>query len=431
MRDIKHNGHPSERSIRNISVTTHRRPARPVAPLERTDNNAPTEVDDSYRPPHRKRPRLGRFWLIVIGVAAVAGVGGTLISTVFAGASVTVQPRTEQVVMPETLQAQANAPVGVLSYQTISVTRSASQNVPAQGVQKVSRAASGVITVSNTYSVSSQRLIANTRFEAPDGKIYRIRDSVTVPGMKGGSAGTITATVYADSPGINYNKGGGVVFTIPGFKGDPRYSTFSAKSEGAIAGGFVGDEPAVAPADLATAKTALQKQLDSDTRAAAAQEIPEGFLLVPGSLEIRFADIVQSTGANQTAQITESATATGIMVRQADLASAVAHKKVEEYVGEAVLFGGQEDMALMLATSTKRSEGGPVTIHLSGSAVLIWQFDPNALINALVDKNKSEFQQVIDAFRPAIAKADASIRPFWQGKFPDTADKIRINTVSK
>jgi len=422
MQDIRHGDDGTERSIRNIPVG-HRRPARSSAVADRPDR-ALSPDGPAHLP--RRRRRSGRFWLFALGVAVLVAIGGVLVSTVFAGARVTVYPRTETVVLPATLQAQANAPAGVLPYQTVSVTRSASQSVPAQSVQKVSRPASGVVTVSNAYSSASQRLIANTRFEAPDGRIYRIRDSVTVPGMKQGVAGTVSATLYADSPGPAYNKSGGVSFTIPGFKNDPRYAKITARSEGALSGGFVGDEPVVAPADLAAAKAALQKQLDGDVRAAAAQAIPDGFAAVPGSLDIVFADVTQTIGADKTAQLTEGATATGIIVRKNDLASAIAHKAVAGYKGEAVLFGDEEQMSFSLSPATKRNGGGPVTLTLSGSATLVWQFDPEALKAALAGKDKKEVPAVAKAFEPAVAKMNAAIKPFWQGKLPQDPAKIKV-----
>jgi hypothetical protein len=419
MQDIRHASEDNspERSIRNVTIG--RRAARHQAAIERDHSHAPPEL------PHRRPRRLGRFWWIAIGVVAVCAIFGVLLSTVFAGATVTIYPRTEAVQPPATLQAQQNAPVGVLQYQILSVTRSASQSVSAQGVQHVSRAASGVITITNNYSGASQRLIANTRFEAPDGKIYRVRDSVTVPGMAAGKPGTVTATVYADSPGPDYNKSAATTFVIPGFKGDPRYTKFSAESQGAISGGFIGDEPAVAPADLAAAKTALQKQVDGDVRAAAASQIPQGSVAIPGTLTVSFADIIQVAGSGNTATLTQSATATGGLLRQADLAAAIARSGVTGYKGEAVLFGDASKMSLMASTSTKLSDG-TLTLQLGGTATLVWQFDPNALLQALVGKDKSEFQTTIQTFQPAVAKADASIRPFWQGKFPSDPAKIKI-----
>ena len=381
-------------------------------------------------PRRRRRPRR-RLWLLGVGIIGICVVLGLLLSTVFAGATVSIEPKVAEVTVPPTLQAQLNAPVGVLSYQNISVTRAASQNVAATGMQRVSRPASGIITISNTYSTAPQRLIANTRFEAPDGKIYRIRESVTVPGMAGSAAGTVTATVYADSPGAEYNRTTPTTFTIPGFKGDPRYSKFTARSDGAISGGFVGEEPAVAAADLAAAKTALQKEVDAAVRAAASAEIPEGYSAIPGTLKVNFADIVQEAGENKTAKLTLSATATGAIVRQGDLASAIARRVVDGYqTSEAVLFGDVSKMTISVATSSASTEG-TLTLNLEGQATLVWQFDQAALKQALVGKGKDEFQTTIESFQPAVQKADASIRPFWQGKFPDKPEKISIKIAGQ
>lgn len=418
MRDIRNsNEDAGERSIRNIPL--HRRARAPIQ-----------QEEEMYPRPRRRRSR--RFLYVALTVLAVCALFGILISTVFAGATIVVYPRIEKVSLPATILAQPNAPIGILPYQTISVTRSASVSVPASGTKKVSRPASGVLTVSNSFSSASQSLIANTRFEAQDGKIYRIRDSITVPGATGsGSAlkpGTVSATVYANSAGPDYNKSAGAVFTIPGFKGDPRYSKFSATAEGAISGGFTGDEPAIADSDLSAAKTALQQKLDADARAAATAGIPEGSVAIPGTLAVSFMDLTQTPGANKTATLSQSASATGIIVRQGDLASAIAKNVVKNYNGESVLFGDTSNMDISLATTSKRSDG-TITLALKGGATLIWQFDKSALVMALLGKGKDEFQTAVRSFQPAIAKADASIRPFWHGTFPSDINKITVKVV--
>lgn len=418
---------PGERSIRNISVGRHKH-AKHMHAAEEMDDRDLSPDGPSEIPHRRPRRRKNRFWLFSLAVVGICAVLGTLLSTVFAGATVAVTPRIEQVTLPASLQAAPNAPTGVLSYQIVTVTRSSSVTVAAQGSKKVSRPATGVITISNSYSAASQRLIANTRFESSDGKIYRIHDSVTVPGAAGAKPGTVSVTIYADSAGPDYNKSAGATFTIPGFKGDPRYTKFTGKSEGAISGGFIGDEPAIATADLAAAKTSLQQKVDAEARAAAAGEIPDGSVAIPGTLEVVFSDLVQTAGADKTATLTQNATASGIIVRQADLASAIARKTVQNYQGEAVQFVDASAMDVSIATTSKRSDGA-ITVALKGQASLVWQFDPNALSAALAGKSKGEFQSVIDTFRPAIAKADATVKPFWQGKFPDDTKKITIKIL--
>ncbi len=417
MRDINPQnpyGH-NERSIRNIPIT-HKR-------------HVPREAISESRVRYGRRARRRLLWVIA-SVIVLCTLGSMLLSTVFAGATVRVSPRTAAVSPTGTLLAQLNAPVGGLPYQIVSIMRSATTTVPANGTAEVSRQASGLVTIYNNYSTASQRLIANTRLEAPDGRIYRIRDSVVVPGMSGGNPGSVTATAFADSPGDAYNRSDSATFTIPGFKGDPRYAKFSAKSQGPVQGGFVGPQPAVAPADLASAKSSLQSALDSAVRAAAASGIPEGYVAIPGTLGVIFGDTAEAAAGSGTAQISQSATAAGVIVRQADLAAAIAQKTVDGYKGEAVLLDPASTLNVSVASSTNLTKGS-LMLTLSGSATLVWQFDPAAVKAALLGRATSEFQKVLQSFAPAIhctetSPCDASIRPFWSSHFPTDPAKIMI-----
>jgi hypothetical protein len=411
---------PQGRSIRDIPVPPNHRRVR-------------TSQEDEYEqhPPRRRRRGRGRFWIILLAVVIVCAAGGILLSTIFAGATVTVHARTASVTPPGTLTAQLNAPVGSLSYQPFSVSASATTTVAANGTQQVSIQASGVVTISNNYSTASQRLIANTRLEAPDGKIYRIHDSITVPGMSGGKAGTVTATVYADSPGADYNKSGTTTFTIPGFQGEPQYTKFSAQSQGDISGGFVGAQPAVAAGDLATAQQQLQTQLDQAVRAKA-NAIPDGYTAIPGSLNVTFSTVAQTPNGSNQANLSQTATASGDIVRTQDLANVIAEKEVQTYNGEAVGFDPSSTLNMMLASSSKPTDA-TLNLTLSGTAVLVWQFDPNALTQALIGKPKGQFETILQSFAPAIecstdTPCSAAIRPFWQSSFPSDASKIKIVT---
>ncbi|MGC8776088.1 MAG: hypothetical protein ACP5QN_02140, partial [Minisyncoccia bacterium] len=81
----------------------------------------------------------------------------------------------------------------------------------ATGQKNVSEKAQGEITIYNAYSSEPQVLVATTRFEAPNGLIYRLKDRIIVPGaqIKDGKIipSSITALVEADQPGEKYNTG--------------------------------------------------------------------------------------------------------------------------------------------------------------------------------------------------------------------------------
>lgn len=405
---------PGDRSIRNIPIPAgHHHISR-------------QEIPEYYQPepPQPKRPRRkrrpGRFilWALIVIVVCAAGVAG--VSLVYAGAHVMAVPRTEALTASTTLVAQTTAPVGILAFTRLSATQSATTTVPATGTQKVSHQAHGVVLLTSTYT-ASQRLIANTRLAAPDGKIYRLASSVDLP-----ANGSVTATISAESPGADYNRAGSVTFTLPGFKGDPRYDKFSAKSQGSITGGFVGDEPAVASADLEAARAELKAELDQSTQRQLAQSIPATSVAIPGTLAVVYGDIAQAASADKkTATLSQSATATGAIVNVRDLASALAQKLVSGYKGEAVDFKDPGSLSVSVASTSKQADD-QLTLTITGNTTLVWQFDPNKLKEAILGKDKSQFQTIVQSFAPAIAGATATVKPFWVSTFPSDPDKIDI-----
>lgn len=404
---------PGDRSIRNIPIPSGHHH------IHKQD------IPEYYQPetPQKRRHkrRVGRFiaWSLGIILLCIVGVGG--VSMFYAGATVVAHPRTESTEASATLIAQTTAPVGVLAFSRLSSTAAATTTVPATGTKKVSRQAKGTVLISSTYT-TSQRLIANTRLEAGDGKIYRLASSVDLP-----ANGSVTAAIQAESPGESYNRSGTTSFTLPGFKGDPRFEKFSAKSQGAITGGFVGDEPAVAQSDLEAAKAELVAELDSTTQRQLAQSIPNTSVAIPGSLAMEYGEIIQTPSADKkSATLSQSATATGAVVNIRDLASALAAKVVDDYNGEAIDF---KDLGGLTLAASSTSEGGDqMTIRVSGETTLVWQFDPGKLKEAMLGKSKAEFQNIVESFAPAIKSATATIRPFWIANFPSDPAKIKIET---
>ncbi len=412
---------PGERSIRNIPVSggSHRR------------SNPERFPGDIPLPKRRKRSR--RWLWITVAVVVVCAIAGLLLSTLFAGATVTITPKMQSVNPPANLTAAPNAPSGSLGYQTVSLSQSATTAVSASGTQHISKQASGAVTISNTFSAAPQALIANTRFAAADGKIYRIHSAVTVPGGKKKAdgtftAGTVVATIYADAPGADYNRTGPTSFTIPGFKGDARYTKITAQSTADITGGFVGDQAGITDADMQKAEDTLKSQLDAALSSASGNSVPENFLPVQGSLAITYSAIAQSPVDGGKVSLTQTANATLAIVKSADLASALAKLLVQGYAGENVDFATPNPLILQLATSTSKTpvNTGPLTLLLQGSPTLVWQFDQDALKTALLGKDKSAFQSVVQQFSPAIEKAQASIRPFWKTTFPTDSSKLQV-----
>jgi hypothetical protein len=382
------------------------------------------------RRPKLPRRRRSRLWLWLVGALVVCGALGFLLSTVFEGSTVTVTPKTVTIPTPVNMVAQPNAPTGYLTYQTITASQTASTSVQANGSQHVSRAATGVVTLYNTYSTDPQPLVANTRLTTQDGKIYRLKSGVTIPGESkksdgSVSPGTVTIAIFADQPGPTYNQSASVPMNIVGFKGDPRYTKFVAQTQAPITNGFIGDEPAVAPADMAAAQAELKRQLDSSIRQVAASQVPSDFIAVNGSLGITYTDIAQTPGQGNTVALSQGTTATLAIIRESDVAAALA-RTLQGYNNEAVQLSGSSNITLALGNNTASSTTGPLNLSIGGNPTLVWQFDQEALKQQLLGKNKAQFQDIIKGFGPAIIKATASMRPFWKATFPTDPAKVHV-----
>ena len=121
----------------------------------------------------------------------------------------------------------SNLTAGIIPGQYFSLNKSGSKTM--EGRPKIG----GVIEIYNAYSATPQKLVANTRFETKDGKIFRIQNSIIVPGAKIlNSKLTPSSTkteVIGDEASNDYLIGPSY-FTIPGFKETPKYAGFYAKS---------------------------------------------------------------------------------------------------------------------------------------------------------------------------------------------------------
>jgi len=160
------------------------------------------------------------------------------------------------------------------------------QEFSSTGQGKDERKAKGIITIYNNYSTSPQILVATTRFETPDNKIFRLDSRIVIPGAstKNGKLipSTIDVKVTADKPGPEYNieavtadKPGpeynieacnlpDCKFTIPGFEGTSKFKGFYGISTKAMAGGTSGSVPLITSDDLKNAEEViLQKVMDS------------------------------------------------------------------------------------------------------------------------------------------------------------------------
>jgi hypothetical protein len=351
--------------------------------------------------------------------------------TVFFRAKIIVTPKSERVVLNSHLTAGKDAATG-LSFSVFSVTATETKDVLATETKNVNTKSSGKIVVYNEYSASSQRLIKNTRFQAANGKIYRISESIVVPGVAtvGGKKvpGSIEVTVYADEPGAEYNIPL-TDFTVPGFKGDPRYNKFYARSKTPMTGGFAGEMRVVADADLATAREEIEKNLSNRLRTEARNAVPEEFVLFDEGMFIVTKPLSRTDveGNEQAVRLEEVSTLQAVMFPRALLASALAKDAVPNYDGSPV---SVPDLDLLKIAIVPKDESAwlenELHITVSGDSTIVWNVNAEELVADLLGKKRSVFAEVL-AKIPSINEAEVEFRPaWWRGKFPGNKERILV-----
>lgn len=413
---------PSPRTIRNIQLTNRPRP-RIGADLHETSE---------LPPPTAKTGRRSRFLLwggaflavLVLGVIALVALRST---------TVTVTPRSHTIVFDQTAHftayPAANAAPGTLPYTLETSNLEDSEVVPTESavLQHVEEKASGTITVFNEYSSEPVKLIKNTRFQTPEGLIFRVPADIVVPGKKGSVPGQISVTVFAESAGEQYNVAPVARFTLPGLKSNAQmYPSIYAKSMAAMTGGFAGDRPAVAPGALDAAKALVRGRLESKARGSAQTRADAQTTVFPNLVRITYESLPQTVEAGGGIRIHERAHVELPIFPADRFAETIAQSvSADASAGSVTLrgvigFGAAADAASGAATGND-----PLGFTLQGTAMLVWKVDGEALAAALAGRDEGAFQTIIKDFS-GIEEARARIEPFWKKSFPADPSKIKI-----
>jgi hypothetical protein len=366
-----------------------------------------------------------------VGLAMV--IIGFAFASLFNGATVTVIPQQEKVEArsdTSVFTAKKDSPADGLTFQIITLKKTEGLEVPATGSENVERKASGTIIIYNTTSASEQRLIKNTRFQNAEGLIYRVNDSVVVPGsltVDGKvTPGSVEVPVFADQAGEKYNIGK-TDFTIPGFAGDPKFKTIYARSKTEMTGGFVGTIKKVSDIEASKAKEALEAKLAEALKNDAKSQVPADFIMFDDGLFYSFSTLPQSGGSDTSTTVNVEGTLNAIIFNKSVFAKTVASNLAPIVADTDVSIVGADNLtfAIVNKQSIESMNISEISFTLNGPLTFISQFDESRLKNDLLNKKKGELTTILLGY-PSIKKADAVIRPFWKGTFPADINDIKV-----
>lgn len=412
-----------ERSIRNIPVPQSRTRMR-------ADAGVPSQRP-SVSAPRMGAPSRSRSWIWILAGLFVVFVG-TLAVIASRGTVVTITPHSQLVTFDQTAQftayPAATAATGTLSYSIHTIELEDSAVVPAQGTQHVETKASGTITIYNEYSSSPVELLENTRFETPDGLIFRIPAKVSIPGKTTAGPGTLTVIVNADQSGDKYNVAPVSRFTVPGLKGGAMYDKVYASSQAAFTGGFVGEQPGIDQAALTTALADIRTRIETKARESLLSA-SSSMIAFPGLASIAYQELPSTPEADGTVRVHQKAVVTYAAFPADIFATVIAQSVSADVTGSRIAIKpgeGYGAVPVTSGTSTPTLSGtGPLPFAIMGKALLVWEVNVPELQKALAGRNEAAFPTIIESF-PSIEEAHARIEPFWKSTFPSEPTQIGV-----
>ena len=425
---------PAEpRKQRTLGTTPPPSPLRPASePVRQEPRFERTEREQIPSIVIEDGTKKGSKRVLVSAIVFVVLVGGALgLSALLGKTQLTIYPVFKEPNINSEFTAYPDQRPDALSYTIMTIESTAESQVKANGQVDVENKASGLVQIVKT-TPGTERIIANTRFRSPDGKIFRIKDAIVVPGAVNNVPGTIQAEVTADQPGDEYNLPANTHFDVPGFQEGnlpDLYKAIYAENKAALAGGYKGPQFKIDDNELGTARQALQIKLRDELLGKIDEKKPSGFIALTGGVAITYDQQPTVPYGNDLVTIKEHATLQIPIFKNSDLGTFLAKAAVATYNGGSVRIDDPKALTFeykAASTSSSVIANEPsLTFTLKGKPKLIWEYDVEKLKKDLAGLPKTSINNAISAY-PGIQGAKVSITPFWKQSFPTDPTKIMV-----
>lgn len=426
----------SSKSIRQIPVSKIKKKVTVINDSNTIHTVRPELISNRQESRWSRKPLNPKFaiWLIAI-VCLLALFFG--ISIIFSSAKIIVTPRTENITLNNNSYSAKLNPLNEadLSFEVMKISQINEQDIPATEEKEVNQKASGKIVIYNNYSTVSQRLINNTRFEANNGKIYRINSSVIIPGLKkiDGKTipGSIEAIVYADQAGEDYNlKLADLTgdFKIPGFKGDQRYLGFYARLKEDIQGGFVGKKWIIAESVRKEAEGILKAKLNEDLIKKLYAIKPENYLVFKNSYSIDYSVLPDVSLENNKVKLNMQGDLNAVIFNNIKLSQYIAQKKITNFDNLPTELIPSDNLTVTFTAKDSNNlwKNSIIDVSFMGDAKIKWIYDTDSFKKDFAGKKEADFPSLVTKYKNSISKIEVMFSPVWNRYIPDKLNKITV-----
>ena len=421
---------PQKRSIRNVSLSKAGRTTSRTAPAREGQQVRSINVDGSAGNRYEEYVDLkpakytegGSWGKILLWMVVVVIILGAAYYTAsfFRTGLVQVKLATKTVSNVETNL--VNLPVVFASQKT-----EVSSVVPAKSRNTVETAARGTIVVYNENTVA-QDLIIRTRFQAENGKIYRIPKAISVPAAKNGVPGTLEVEVIADEAGDSYNQGL-TTFTVPGLRDNADlYKKVYAKSKTAMSGGQKGEVNIASPEDISRVEGELQDTIR--TKLLNQMRQSQSNILLDGLYKIEIEPVL-TRDAGDDVEVVLQGSIRALLIDKSVFATSLAEKLISNHNGEEITIVNLDSLKISsnLTESDINNEVKTVSVNVSGSPAFVYVFNQEAFKNRIAGKSSGEVNDLIAAEYKSIESATSRVSPAWYRSLPSDVSRIRVDEI--
>jgi len=325
---------------------------------------------------------------------------------------------------------------GLIPAKIISVSDEATRIYDVTGTKNASnQKAHGIITIYNEFSASPQPLVATTRFETSDGKIFRLVSGVTVPGMeKVGletKPGAIEAKVMADESGEQYNIEA-TSFTIPGFKssGGDKYTKIYAKSSKPMVGGGQESQAVkvLSDEDIEVAKKKVMQELEPVVRQKLKESIGEEHIILDEAVNV---DDSVYTLSNSSGDITDKfsitvkSTANAMVFRKDDIKKVLMLAIAKNGENNAKI--AENSFSMEFGKSDIDFKDGNMIIRVHASGGIVPEINLEEIKIGILGKKEEDVKAFVNTYSN-ISNMEITYWPsFITGKIPSYESRVNIS----
>lgn len=399
------------------------------------EEEAPIETPDEHIFPERlitaERPKKKLF--IIAGVIGVVAIGLVCYFTL-SKAEIIIKPKTETMQFKTDVSIDKNVAFidlenNKIPAQFFQVEKENQKEFPATREKEVQEKASGIITVYNQYSSAPQTLVKGTRFISEKEKLFRTVETIVIPGaqIEEGKIipNSIDVRAEAAEPGKDYNIGPSS-FTIPGFKGTPKYEGFYGRSTQPMSGGVIGRVKVVSAEDIQAAKDILTVELKKKAKEDLEKKIPSDLNILKDTSIEEVEESSSSVEANQAADkftIRVKVMAKVLGFSENDAISLINSNLKEKISGDKTLI--KESIKINYVVTDVNLDKGTARLSCEVKENLSWRVDVEQIRKELAGKDEAGVRQYL-ASRSEIESAKVIFWPFWVNKIPAKESKIKI-----